>query len=155
MMATMRSKRKADPSIWYTDSEASDHFSLYKELFQTFHILKKPAEIDIAKGIAIGTAKGTVRITVIEENNKETELKLNNVIYASNMSSNLFSLMAAYDLGYETRITPGHGLRILHNNVLVAQTNSRARGIVQTQYYFIISGISGSGNQNIRIYFRS
>jgi len=49
-------------------------------------------------------------------------LELNNVIYAPNMSSNLFSLMAVYDLEYETRIIPGHGLRILHNDVLVAQT---------------------------------
>ena len=118
MMATTRSKR-SDPSIWYTDSGASDHFSPYKELFQTFHILKEPAEIDIAEGTAIGIAKGTVRITVIEEDNKEIELELNNVIYIPNMSSNLFSLMAVYDLGYETRITPGHGLRILHNVVLV------------------------------------
>ena len=109
MMAITRSKR-SDPSIWYTDSGASDHFSPYKELFQTFHILKEPAEIDIAEGTAIGIAKGTVRITVIGGDNKETELELNNVIYAPNMSSNLFSLMAVYDLGYETRITPGHGL---------------------------------------------
>src|SRR5436190_24113901 len=70
----------------------------------------------------MGTASGTITITVLGENDDETELQLNNVIYAPNMSSNLFSLMAAYDLGYETRITPGHGLRILHNNTLVAKT---------------------------------
>src|SRR5579859_4777204 len=121
MMATIKFKRKADPSIWYTNSEASDHFFPYKELYQTFHILKEPAEIDIAKETAIETAKGTVRITVIEEDNKKMELELNNVIYVPNMSSNLFSLIAAYDLGYKTRITSGHSLGILHNNVLVAQ----------------------------------
>src|SRR5438105_8065403 len=103
MMATIRSKRKSNPSIWYTDSGASDHFSPYKELFQTFQLLKEPAEIETAEGTAIGTAKGTVRITVIEGDNEEIELELSNVIYVPNMSFNLFSLMAAYDLGYETR----------------------------------------------------
>jgi hypothetical protein len=129
MMATMRSKGKSDSSIWYTDSGASDHFSPYKELFQTFHIFKEPAEIETAEGTATGTAKGTIRITVIGGDNKETELELSNVIYAPNMSSNLFSLMAAYDHGYETRITPGHGLRILYNDVLVAQTTREQGGL--------------------------
>ena len=41
-------------------------------------------------------------ITVMSQDNVKMELQLNNVIYAPNMSSNLFSLMAAYDLGYET-----------------------------------------------------
>jgi len=129
MMATTRSKGKTDPSIWYTDSGASDHFSPYREHFETFHVLKEPTEIDTAEGTAIGTAKGTVRIRVIGGDNKETDLELNNVIYAPNMSSNLFSLMAAYDLGYETRITPGHGLRIFYNGALVAQTTREQGGL--------------------------
>ena len=36
------------------------------------------------------------------------------------MSSNLFSLAAAYDRGYETRMTPGYGVRIFHGETLVA-----------------------------------
>ena len=50
----------------------------------------------------------------------ETELQFNNVIYASNMSTNLFSLMATYDKDYETRITLGYDLRIFHGEILIA-----------------------------------
>ena len=57
---------------------------------------------------------------VLGKDDIETELQLNDVIYAPNMSSNLFSLTAAYDKGYETRITPGYGLRIFHGETLVA-----------------------------------
>jgi len=45
------------------------------------------------------------------------------------MASNLFSLMAAYDLGYETRITPGHGLRIFQEDTMVAQTTRDQGGL--------------------------
>ena len=48
------------------------------------------------------------------------ELQLNNVIYAPNMSTNLFSFMTIYDKGYETRITLGYDLRIFHGKTLVA-----------------------------------
>src|SRR2546423_7088153 len=94
-MPITRSKGKTDPSIWYTDSSASDHFSLYREQFQTFYVLKEPTEIDTAEGTPIGTAKGMVRIRVIGGDNKEMDLELKNVIYVPNMLSNLFSLMAA------------------------------------------------------------
>src|SRR5947207_12484905 len=67
-----------------------------------------------------GTGIGTVTLVVLGKDDIETELQLSNVIYAPNMSSNLFSLMAAYDKGYETRITPGYGLRIFHGETLVA-----------------------------------
>ena len=129
MMVTMRPKEKSDCSIWYTDSGASDHFSPYKELFQTFHALKEPSEIETAEGTATGTAKGTIKITVVGGDNKEAELKLSNIIYAPNMSSNLLSLMIAYDLGYKTRIMPGHGLRILYNDILVARTTRKQGGL--------------------------
>ena len=110
MMATAGiTKRQTNPDIWYTDSGASDHFSPHKALFESFHELEKPTIIETAEGNAVGTATGKITITV-GENDDKIELQLNNVIYAPNMSSNLFSLMAAYDLGYETRITPGYGL---------------------------------------------
>ena len=133
MMATTvgAAKRQSDPSIWFTDSGASDHFSPFKDLFQTFHKLDKPTMIETAEGTAIGTAKGTITLTVIGENNAETELQLNNVIYAPNMSANLFSLMAAYDLGYETRMTPGHGLRIFHKDALVLKATRDQGGLFQ------------------------
>jgi Reverse transcriptase (RNA-dependent DNA polymerase)/gag-polypeptide of LTR copia-type/Integrase core domain/GAG-pre-integrase domain/Domain of unknown function (DUF4219) len=126
LMATTTSvttpKRQSGPHIWFTDSGASDHFSPHKELFSTFSKLDEPVSIETAEGAAIGTGTGTIALTVLGKDDIETELQLNNVIYAPNMSSNLFSLMAAYDKGYEIRITPGYGLRIFHGEALVATT---------------------------------
>lgn len=122
MAVTVSPKRQSNPDIWFTDSGASDHFSPHKELFKTFRKLEEPVLIETAEGTAIGTGAGTIVITVLGKDDVETELQLNDAIYAPNMSSNLFSLMAAYDRGYETRITPGCGLRIFHGDAIVATT---------------------------------
>jgi hypothetical protein len=79
----------------------------------------------------VGTGIGTATITVLGGEDVETELTLNDVIYAPNMSSNLFSLAAVYDKGFETRITPGYGLRIFHGDTLVAQSVRVAGGLFQ------------------------
>ena len=129
MMATINLKRQSDPSIWYTDSGASDHFSPFKQLFKTFQYLEEPTVIETAEGKVTGTAIGTIVVTVVGEDNASTELHLNNVIYAPDMSCNLFSLMAVYDLGYETRMTPGYGIRILHDGTIVAQTTREQGGL--------------------------
>src|SRR5436190_22575839 len=124
LMATTTSvttpKRQSGPNIWFTDSGASDHFSPYRDLFSTFRKLDEPTFIDTADGTAMGTGIGTITLMVLGKNDIEMELRLNNVIYAPNMSSNLFSLIAAYDRGYETRMTPGYGLRIFHGETLIA-----------------------------------
>ena len=122
-------KRQSNSNIWFTDSGASDHFSPHRDLFKTFTKLDKPISIETAEGAAIGTGIGTIILTVLGKDDVETEIELNNVIYAPNMGSNLFSLMAAYDKGYETRITPGHGLRIFHREILVATTIRVAGGL--------------------------
>ena len=126
MMATATSptspKRLSGPQVWFTDSGASDHFSPHRSLFETFHMLDEPITIETAQGTAIGTGIGTITLTVLGKDDIETELKLNDVIYAPNMTSNLFSLTATYDRGFETRITPGYGLRIFHRETLVATT---------------------------------
>jgi transposase InsO family protein len=128
LMATaMTPKQQSEPKIWYTDSGASDHFSPNRSLFKTFRTLDEPIPIETAQGTAIGIGTGTITLTVLGKDDIETELQLNNVIYAPNMTSNLFSLMAAYDRGFETRITPGYGLRIFHGETLVA-TTVRVRG---------------------------
>src|SRR5271169_5415757 len=133
LMATTTSaavpKRQSGPHIWFTDSGASDHFSPHRDLFTTFRKLEEPIAIETAEGRAIGTGIGTITITVIGEGDTETILGLNNVVYAPNMSSNLFSLMAAYDRGYETRITPGFGLNIFYDDVLIAKTVRNQGGL--------------------------
>jgi len=65
---------------------------------------------------------GMITVTVLGQDNIETKLQLHDVIYAPTMSSNLFSLNAAYDRGYETRMTPGYSIRIFHKDTLVANT---------------------------------
>jgi hypothetical protein len=111
MMATLVTaevpKRQSGSQIWYTDSGASDHFSPHRDLFETFHKLDKPIVIETAEGTAIGVGVGSVTLTVLGKDDLETDLQLNGVIYAPSMSTNLFSLMAIYDKGYETRMTPG------------------------------------------------
>jgi hypothetical protein len=85
-----------------------------------FHELDESTFIETVEGTASGTDIGTVILIVLGKDDTKTELYLNNVIYAPNMSSSLFSLAAAYDKGYETRMTSGYGVRIFHGERLVA-----------------------------------
>jgi hypothetical protein len=128
LMATSP-RRQLGPHIWFTDSGASDHFSPHKDLFTTLRKLEEPICIETAEGTATGTEIGTITITVLGKNDIETELQLNDVIYAPKMHSNLFSLAAAYDKGFETRITPGYGVRVFHGEELVATTIRTAGGL--------------------------
>jgi gag-polypeptide of LTR copia-type/GAG-pre-integrase domain len=133
LMATATSaavpKRQSDPHIWFTGSGASDHFSPHRNLFTTFRKLEEPIYIETAEGTTMGTGMGTTTITVLGKDDIKTELQLNDVICAPNIGSNLFSLTAAYDKGFETRITPGYGLRIFHNNTLIANSVRVAGGL--------------------------
>ena len=132
LMATTTSaaapKRQSGPHIWFTDSGASDHFSPHRDLFETFKELEEPIYIETAEGTTMGTGIGTITVTVLSGDDTETDLKLNDVIYAPNMSSNLFSLTAAYDRGFETRITPGYGLRIFYRESVIATGVRAANG---------------------------
>src|SRR5579859_3177071 len=82
-------KRQSDPHIWFTDSGASDHFSPHKDLFTTLRKLEKPICIETAEGTAIGVGVGSVTLTVLGKDDLETDLQLNEVIYAPTMSTNL------------------------------------------------------------------
>src|SRR5579859_3802466 len=114
MAMIMSPKQQSGPHIWFTDSGASDHFSPHRDLFEMFRKLEEPIYIETAEGTAMGTGMGTITIIILGEDDNKMELQLNDIIYAPNMSSNLFSLVVAYDRGFETRITPGYGLRIFH-----------------------------------------
>src|SRR5579859_988706 len=133
LMATTSSaavpKRQSGPHIWFTDSGASDHFSPHKDLFTTLRKLEEPICIETAEGTAIRVGVGSVTLTVLGKDDLETDLQLNDVIYAPSMSSNLFSLAAAYDRGYETRMTPGYGVRVFRGEELVATTTRAAGGL--------------------------
>src|SRR5579859_679253 len=133
MMVTLATvevpKRQSGPQIQYTDSGGSDHFSPHRDLFETFHKLNKPIVIETAEGTAIRVGVGSITLTVFGKDDLETDLQLNGVIYAASMSSNLFSLAAAYHKGYETRMTPGYGVRVFHGEELVATTIRAAGGL--------------------------
>src|SRR5579859_4053532 len=133
MMATLATaevpKRQSGPQIWYTDSGTSDHFSPHRDVFKTFHKLDKPIVIETAEGTVIKVGVGSVTLTLLGKEDLETNLQLNGVIYAPSMSMNLFSLMAIYDKGYETRMTPGYGVRVFHGEELVATMTRTAGGL--------------------------
>jgi hypothetical protein len=93
-------KQQSGPHIWLTDSGALDHFSPHRNLFMTFRKLEEPIYIKTAEGTAIGTGIETLTIDHSSwKDQLENEIQLNNVIFAPNMSSNLFSLAATYDRG--------------------------------------------------------
>ena len=56
---------------------------------------------------------------IFGKNDIEMELQFNNIIYALNMSMNLFSLMTIYNKNYETRIIFEYDLRIFHEEILI------------------------------------
>jgi len=60
-------KQHSNPNDWYTDSGASDYYSPFKELFETFNELEEPTEIETAEGIMTRTATGTITVPVIDE----------------------------------------------------------------------------------------
>src|SRR5271169_2398018 len=140
LMATTASaaapKRQSGPQIWFTDSGASDHFSPHRSLFDMFRMLDEHIPIETAQGTVMGTGIGTITLTVLGKDDMETDLQLNDVIYAPNMSSNLFSLTAAYDRGFETRITPGYGLRIFHEETVIATTVRVQQGLFRLKTPF-------------------
>ena len=82
-------------------------------LFTAFRKLEEFIYIETAEGTAIRTGTGTITIILLGKNDIESDVKLNNVIYAPSMSSNRFSLMI-YDRSYETRITSEYSLRIFY-----------------------------------------
>ena len=89
MMATVMTpavpKRQSGPHIWFTDSGASDHFSPHRNLFETFRKLEEPVNIETVEGTEMGTGTGRITITVLGKDDTETELQLNDVIYAPNI----------------------------------------------------------------------
>ena len=76
--------------------------------------------IDIIEEMMIEIDTKIITLMIFEKDDIEIKLQLSNVIYALNMSLNLFSLMMIYDKGYKTPITLGYGLRIFHGETLVA-----------------------------------
>jgi hypothetical protein len=85
--------------------------------------------IETAEDMIIRMNMKTITIIVLEEDDIETKLQLNDVVYAFKMSFNLFSLTVAYDKGFETRITSDYGLRIFHEETLVANIMRVSRGL--------------------------
>jgi hypothetical protein len=112
---------KIDPSFWFLDSGASDHFSPHRDLFETFQVLDRPCEIETAEGTTYGTATGRITIAVIA-GRVTREVTLNNVVYAPKMDANLLSTAKLYDLGYEVSMKPGKGVNIYKENMLVSNT---------------------------------
>jgi hypothetical protein len=106
---------------WYLDSESSDHFSPYEELFDDLEPLTDPIAIDTAKGVAYGIARGRIQLSV-KAGDEDLDIILNNVLYGPNMQSNLLSMNVLYDLSYEISMKPSVGTRILRNSKVIVDT---------------------------------
>ena len=112
---------KGNPDHWYIDSCASQHFSPYKDLFETMTAFEEACEIETAEGISYGTGTGSIIIAIIGENGLH-EVELQNVMYAPNMEANLLSAVALYDLGYEISMKPGRGMNIIKDDIIIGKT---------------------------------
>jgi hypothetical protein len=113
---------KSDPSKWYIDSAASEHFSPYKHLFESYQELSNPHEITTAEGNTVkGIGKGSITIQAMAGSDI-ISLTFKDVTYAPDMDANLLSTTTLYDLGFEVSSKPGLGVRILKDDILIADT---------------------------------
>jgi hypothetical protein len=80
-----------------------------------------PIEIETTERSIYGTVKGTIDIQVMAEHEVHT-LTLTDVIYVSNIASNLLSTMTLYDKGYEIIIKYNHDVEIRKDDQLVSCT---------------------------------
>ena len=113
---------KSDPSKWYIDSAASEHFSPYKHLFESYQELSNPHEITTAEGNTVkGIGKGSITIQAMAGSDI-ISLTFKDVTYAPDMDANLLSTTTLYNLGFEVSSKPGLGVRILKDDILIADT---------------------------------
>ena len=111
-----------DETEWYVDSAASDHFSPYRHLFESYSKLEKPIEVSTSKEgtTTHGVGKGSITLDVIAGST------INHItvdaIYAPDMESNLLSAPTLLEKGYEVSMKPHSGVKILKDGVLVADT---------------------------------
>jgi len=119
---TKSASTTTDDQQWYVDSGASDHFSPYKHLFETYETLAKPVEIETSKeGInGQGIGKGLITVEVIA-GSKINVLSIE-AVYAPDLDSNLLSTTTLLDKGFEVSMKPRIGAKILKNGVLIADT---------------------------------
>ena len=123
--ATIRSsdtkQAPISPSYWYLDSGASEHFSPYRDLFETYKDFKQPCQIITAEGTSLqGIGIGTIRITTIADD-KEMEIPITNVIYAPDMHSNLLSTTTLIDRNFHIEMGKT-GVNIFKDGELVSNT---------------------------------
>jgi hypothetical protein len=77
--AATTKRSKVDPTKWFLDSAASEHFTPHKHLFESYEELKQPSEIVTAEGNTVyGIGKGTITVEAIA-GNKVNILHLENV----------------------------------------------------------------------------
>jgi len=120
-------RSEPESAHWYLDSGASEHFSPFRELFETFKELDKPCEIMTAEGTTIyGTGIGKITVEAIADD-KINILELNNVIYAPKMDANLLSTITLYDKDYEISMRRPQGMTIFKDGNLVANTVREGR----------------------------
>jgi uncharacterized protein YeeX (DUF496 family) len=131
MKATLKVESPTrDPDVWYLDSGASVHFLPHRTEFESYQPLDNPIEIETAEGTIYGIGKGTIMVEAIAGNDINT-LQLKNVVHVPQISANLLSSAVLYDLGFEVSMKPGHGVNILKDSEIVANTVRAGESIFQ------------------------
>src|SRR4030095_14695726 len=121
------SRGKGDPSYWILDSGASEHFSPFRQLFDTYERLDNPIVISTAEGEIYGVRKGAISITVVGDEDKAYDVILQEVIHAPDMDSNLISTTTLLRKGLEVSMHPTKGVNILMDGKIIAMTVPHGR----------------------------
>lgn len=103
---------KSMPKQWYMDSACTRHMTPNRSIFKTFDpTVVRP--IELADGTEIRSAgMGIIHATLLKSANGE-KLRLKNVLYVPDLSSNLISVSQLELLGIETHFKLGGKLDIL------------------------------------------
>jgi hypothetical protein len=113
---------------WLFDSGASSHMTSNRELFEIFHHLSAPIDIELANDSTIqAIGIGDVLLYV----NEEKSIRLKNALYVPELSANLISISRMVSLGNRT-IIDEKGLHCIDAN-----GNEFATGRVKQNLYVL------------------
>jgi hypothetical protein len=113
---------RSDPSHWVLDSGASEHFTPFYDLFDTYEALDERCAINTAEGVIYGKGNGSISVQIIDSNDEVHEVTFHDVIYAPAMKANLLSIPTIVKKGLEVRMHPHDGTNIFLNGRIIATT---------------------------------
>jgi gag-polypeptide of LTR copia-type len=120
--AEVRIGEKCDPNHWILDSGASEHFSPYRQLYNSYVPLREAVNIYTAKGELRGIGIGHIDIMVEDGRGSALRITLMNVLHVPDMDVNLLSTNVLLANGAEINMHPQRGTKIIKDGRVVATT---------------------------------